>query len=116
MPVPSGAVRPEHAERRKCFMDIKRIQKMEGYLNDCTAAVADLTEQLERMEEIRDPMISLFSYYGSEDWYEDRDGPLPGGVSAGVLSEDLVYDQITALRDAAIQMLELSADILKNRI
>ncbi len=35
---------------------------------------------------------------------------------AGVLSEDLVYDQITAVRDAAFRMLDLSADILKNRI
>ena len=35
---------------------------------------------------------------------------------AGVLSEDSVYDQITEVRDAAIQMLELATDILKNRI
>ena len=89
---------------------------MEGYLNECTAATADLAGQLERMEAIREKMIRLFSYYGSEAWYEDREGELPGDVSAGVLSEDLVYDRITAVRDTAIRMLELSTDILKNRI
>ena len=97
-------------------MDLQRIKEMEDRLNRCTAATADLNGQLDRMEKLQEDMTLLFSYYGSEAWYEDREGVLPGGVSAGVLSEDLVYDQITAARDAAIRMLELSADILKNRI
>ena len=97
-------------------MDIQRITEMEGHLNECAAATADLTEQVERMEELRDHMTRLFAYYGSEAWYEDRDGELPAGVPAGVLSEDAVYDEITAVRDAAFKMLEVATDILKNRI
>lgn len=97
-------------------MNIDRITEMEACLHDCTEATAALTAQLDRMEALRGPMTRLFSYYGSEAWYEDRDGELPPGIPAGVLSEDLVYDQITAVRDAAFQMLELAADILKNRI
>ena len=97
-------------------MDLQRIREMEDRLNRCAAATADLDRQLDRMEELREDMIRLFSYYGSEDWYEDREGELPKDVKAGVLSEDLVYDQIMAIRDAAFQMLELAADILKNRI
>ena len=97
-------------------MNVERITEMEGYLNECTAATADLSAQLDRMDGLHEHMRRLFAYYGSEAWYEDRDGELPEGVPAGVLSEDLVYDQITAVRDAAIQMLELAADILKNRI
>ena len=50
------------------------------------------------------------------DYWRGEDGELPEGISAGVLSEDLVYDQITEVRDAAFRMLELAADILKNRI
>ena len=72
--------------------------------------------QLERMEKLKEPMTRLFAYYGSGAWYEDREGELPEEVPAGVLSEDAVYDQITAVRDTAFRMLELSADILKNRI
>ena len=97
-------------------MNIERIREMEGYLNECASATAGLTAQLERMESLRDHMTRLFAYYGSQAWYEDRDGELPEGVGAGVLSEDLVYDQITEVRDAAFRMLELAADILKNRI
>ncbi len=97
-------------------MNIQRITEMEAYLNECAAATEELNAQLERMETLHGPMSRLFAYYGSEAWYEDRDGELPKDVPAGVLSEDLVYEQITAVRDAAIRMLELSTDILKNRI
>ena len=97
-------------------MDIQRIRQMEEYLKECTAATAELKTQLDRMELLKDPMTELFAYYGSEAWFEDREGELPENASAGVLSEDLVYDEITELRDAAFQMLELAADILKNRL
>ena len=97
-------------------MNIERVKEMEGYLNECTSATESLNAQLERMEEIREKMIRLFSYYGSEAWYEDREGELPEDVPAGVLSEDLVYDRITEIRDAAFRMMELGTDILKNRI
>ena len=97
-------------------MDINRITEMEGYLNECAETTQNLTLQLHKMEDIRDKMIKLFEYCGSEAWYEDCDGKLPEGVPAGVLSEDAVYDQITDVRDAAIRMLELATDILKNRI
>ncbi len=96
--------------------DLDRISEMESILNECTAATAALQAELGRMEALRDDMIRLFKYYGSENWFRDREAPLPEGVAAGVLSEDLVYDQITEVRDAAIRMLELSTDILKDRI
>ena len=97
-------------------MDLQRIKEMEDRLNRCSAATTDLAVQLDRMEKLREDMILLFSYYGSESWYEDREGQLPADVPAGVLSEDLVYDQLEAVRDSAFRMLELSTDILKNRI
>ena len=96
--------------------ELDRIREMEEYLVLCSAATRDLKKELDRMGEIRESMIRLFRYYGSEEWYKDRDLEIPEGVSAGVLSEDLVYDEITDVRDAALQMLELATDILKNRI
>ena len=95
---------------------IDRIKEMEGILNDCRQITDDLSEKITEMEELREPMIKLFQYYGSEDWFMDREEDLPADVPAGVLSEDLVFDLITDVRDTAIQMLELSTDILKNRI
>ncbi len=102
-------------------MDLQRIKEMEERLNRCTAARADLDRQLGRMEELREDMIRLFAYYGSEDWYEDREawdavGEKPEGLTAGVLSEDLVYDGITEVRDLAFRMIESGTDILKNRL
>lgn len=95
---------------------IDRITEMEGSLGDCAAATAALGAALDRMEALREPMTRLFAYYGSETWYEDRERELPPGLPAGVLSEDAVYDEITDLRDACFRMLELAADILKNRL
>ena len=97
-------------------MDIQRVRQMEGYLKECAAATAELKSGLDRMEALKDPRTELFAYYGSEAWFEDREGELPETEAAGVLSEDLVYDEITELRDAAFQMLELASDILKNRL
>lgn len=95
-------------------MDIERIRQMESCLNDVSAANEDLKVQLDRMEAMKEKMTALFSYYGSEAWYEDRAGELPPGIPAGVLSEDLVYDEISAVHALSFQMLELAADILKN--
>ena len=51
-------------------MDLQRIREMEDRLNRCGEAAAGLDAQLDRMEELREDMIRLFSYYGSEAWYE----------------------------------------------
>ena len=96
--------------------DIKRIAEMESSLERCKAVTAGIKAQLDAMGSVRDQMISLFRYYGSEEWYDDRDSPLPEGVAAGVLSEDAVYDLITEVRNEAIRMLETATDVLKNRL
>lgn len=96
--------------------NIERIEKMEAHLDELKALNAELALQIEKVNEARQNMMDLFSYYGSEQWYEDRELELPEGTKAGVLSEDLVYDEITDLRDNAFAMLETATDILKNRI
>lgn len=96
--------------------DINRIEEMERILDECNEATAELARSLRRMDNLRDPMIRLFQYYGSLEWYADREGELPDGVRAGVLSEDLPYNVIAEVREAAIHMLEQATDILKNRI
>ncbi len=96
--------------------NIERIEKMEAHLDELKVLNAELALQIEKINEARSNMMDLFAYYGSEQWYEDRELELPEGTKAGVLSEDLVYDQITDLRDNAFAMLETATDILKNRI
>lgn len=98
--------------------NLKRIGEMEEVLNECRAALDDLEKSLDGLDAVKEKMGALFAYYGSAEWYEDRDlrPELPPDVAAGVLSEDLIYDEITDARDASFRMLELATDILKNRI
>ncbi len=101
----------------------KRIAEMESSLNDCGKAVEALSAVLEQMDALEGRMSSLFRYYGSADWYKDREewdstekAALPEALTAGVLSEDAVYDLITETRDTAFRMLELATNILRDRI
>ena len=49
-------------------------------------------------------------YYGSEEWYKDREasagGELPPDLPCGVLGEDTVYDLYGDMRGIALDMLE----------
>ena len=95
---------------------IHRVAEMETYLNECSAATKDLEAALDRMDALKERMTALFQYYGSEEWVQDVNANIEEQTPAGVLSEDLVYDEITNVREAAIHMLETATDILKDRI
>ena len=102
----------------KADRSIERIRRYEPMLNACAAAVEAFGAQLEAFAATRERARALSDYYGSEDWYADREawerGDLPKDLPCGVLSEDLIYDVITGSRDAAIRMLELATEILKD--
>ena len=101
---------------------IERINEMESILDECVEAVEELQASLEYVERLQEKMEKLFEYYGSKEWYEDReaydavDAEDQADIKAGVLSEDSVYDLITDVRDESFHMIELGTDILKNRI
>lgn len=97
-------------------MNPDRIRQMETSLNEIRQAARDLQAQMERLKACGQAAKDLYAYYGSEEWYRDRETELPEGMQAGVLSEDAVYDSITELRDTAFDMLELGTDVLKNWI
>jgi len=69
--------------------------------------VEALNDQLERLQFYRERAKALYSYYGSKDWYKDKEGEISAGMKAGKLSEDAICNSITELRDTAITMLEL---------
>ena len=93
--------------------NIKRITEMEIALDECREVLDDMESALDRPESVREKMGELFAYYGSEEWFEDRELELPPDVKAGVLSEDLVYDAVTDAKDMSVRMLELAADVIK---
>lgn len=97
---------------------VERVSRMESYLDESGAAIAELTEALEKYESVQDKYYELEEYYGSEDWMADFDadraGELPADLKRGVLSEDAVYDLITdhielmkRLQDAVLRSMEL---------
>ena len=99
---------------------IERIKQMELRLDRASSALMDLSAALEKYNEAQDDISQLDAYYTSDEWKQDfaadEAGELPPSLRRGVLSEDAVYDQITAVRDASFRMLALATDILKNRI
>ena len=97
-------------------MDLQRIIEMEFNLSEIKAAIDEVKDQIERLQFLRERAKALYSYYGSEEWFKDRATKLPEGMKAGILSEDLIYDSITDLRDTAFTMLEFGTEILKDWI
>ena len=89
---------------------------MEKILDECRETLTELEQTLDHLQELQDGMGQLFEYYGSEEWYEDRELELPPDVRAGVLSEDLIYDAIMDTRDLSFRMLETATEILKNKV
>ena len=86
----------------------ERIRKMESYLDEASAAVAELSEALERYEKVQKKYYKLEDYYGSSRWMEDFEadeaGKLPADLKRGVLSEDAVYDLIADHRELMARM------------
>ena len=81
----------------------ERIRKMESYLDESGAAIAELNEVLAKYERIQNKYYKLEEYYGSKKWMDDfeadEEGKLPADLKRGVLSEDAVYDLITEHRE-----------------
>lgn len=96
---------------------IARIQEMEEAFDRAAVALLGLAQDLDDFEAAQPAISKLAAYYGSEEWFEDREadeaGDLPEGLKCGVLGEDLPYDLLIDYRDQAIRMLELATRMLK---
>ena len=95
---------------------LQRIARAEDALARGAASLEALRRALDAMEALEQDLPALFRYYGSEDWFSDRELTLPPGTKAGVLSEDAVYDALQELREEAFRMLSLAAGILRDWI
>ena len=80
-------------------MDIQRVREMEGCLDRCTAALADLDRQLDRMEELcRENGIKLVLVKSPclyPYWYEEYDEQ----ISSYAGEHGLIYYDLTKARD-----------------
>ena len=82
---------------------IARIRKMERRLNGASAAVKRLEAALDKWEAVQEDIAALEEYYGSnlwkQDFADDEAGLLPANLKRGVLSEDAVWNLLTACKE-----------------
>ncbi len=82
---------------------IARIRKMERRLNRASGAVKRLEAALDKWEAVQEDIAALEEYYGNDLWKQDfaddEAGLLPADLKRGVLSEDALWDLLTACKE-----------------
>jgi hypothetical protein len=102
---------------KRAAQRIERIQSMEEAYNLSREAVDQLVEAIAAQVDAIDAITALSGYYGSEQWYQDRDaderGALPDDLARGVLGEDLPYEVLMDAREAALGAIEVATQMLR---
>ena len=82
---------------------IARIRKMERRLNRASTAMKRLEAALDKWEAVQEDIAALEEYYGSDLWKQDfaddEAGLLPADLKRGVLSEDALWNLLTACKE-----------------
>lgn len=98
---------------------LERIQKMEGYLNKYAQVLADAQKAIDQLERCQSDYIQLRDYYTGQNFFDDLEysnsPDFPENIACGVLSEDTVYDLMGDHFETAINLLDLSSSMLKER-
>ena len=88
--------------RRSCDeIEIERIKWMEQRFNKALATIKD--RSADSLKAIKEDVVELSKYYGSELWKPDfaadEAGNLPPDLKRGVLSEDGIWNLLSDYRD-----------------
>ena len=79
---------------------IERIQYYEALLDKVAPVLGNLEEALDAFDGIQEDVKELAAYYDDDAWREDFEddeaGRLPKDLKRGVLSEDGLYDVLSA--------------------
>lgn len=92
---------------------VERVEKMELNMDEMNDYIQKMEQLVAEFHENHNKFVAFRKYYGSEDWFNDRELSLDKTVKCGVLSEDLPYDAIIHYRDVAFSMLEVATQMLK---
>lgn len=99
---------------------IKRIKKMEEYLDISEKAIEEFSLSFEKYEAAQKALKELSDYYGSSEWmrdYEDDEaGRLPDDLKRGVLSEDAVYNMLTKNHEIIVRMMKVITGALDGKV
>ena len=97
---------------------IERIKINEEKLDKIIAAVNEINNVLDEFDNIQKDIEELNVYYGSKEWFEDKEAHDSGkikNVKAGVLSEDGAWNALTDLRELYERMYEISSRELNKK-
>ena len=98
---------------------MERIQHYERLLDSVAPVLEDLEAALDRFDGVQEAVRELSAYYGSDEWHadlaEDEAGRLPADLKRGDLSEDGIYDVLSAHYALTVRMLDTVSGILKSR-
>ena len=81
---------------------IERIKCNEEKLDKIVSAVRELEMALNNFEEVSEDIKELNEYYGSKEWFEDKEAYECNKIEkikAGVLSEDAVWNLNEEIRE-----------------
>ena len=84
-----------------------RIEENEQRLDYLNTVILSLDKHLDDFEDIIHEYYTLNDYYGSKEWFKDKDDYEKGkikNIKAGVLSEDAVWDLDEKTRDLINRM------------
>ena len=74
---------------------MRRIEENEKRLDKINRVILSLDKHLDDFEDIVHDYYLLNNYYGSREWFKDKDNYEQGkikNIKAGVLSEDAIWD------------------------
>ena len=98
---------------------IERIQHFETLLDRIAPVLENLEGALDVFDGIQEDVKELSAYYESDEWRDDFEadeaGKLPKDLKRGVLSEDGIYDVLSAHYALTVRLLDTVSTILKNR-
>ena len=89
---------------------IDRITKNEERLDRINNCIKEMKTALSNMKSIQKDLSLLNKYYGSKNWFKDKEayeqGKIPK-IKAGVLSEDAIWNMNEEYKDLIMEMKEM---------
>jgi len=89
---------------------IDRITKNEERLDIINECIKEMKTALSNMKSIQKDLSLLNKYYGSKNWFKDKEayeqGKIPK-IKAGVLSEDAIWNMNEEYKDLIMEMKEM---------
>ena len=97
---------------------VERIIENEKKFDEVISVVNNLELSLNSFENIKETIEDLNKYYGSNEWFIDKENIENGkidNVKNGILSEDGFWNVYVDIKEIAKRMNKISNEILNNR-